>query len=188
MGEKEKQKNVLKTIFLILNAVKIMFEHFEHKADIGIRGKGHTLGEAFEECALALTEVLADSSRIQPKKSHVISLEATDNGALLVSFLNELLFLKDSKKMVYSKFRVRLGKENKVNDQAKQGFAGVAKPGVLQQKGNVREVVTLKATLFGEKINPNKHTLKTDAKAATYSELFAGEKNKEFIAQCVIDV
>ena len=148
-----------------------MHEHFEHKADIGIRGRGHTLSQAFEECALALTQILADTNLIQPKKSHVISLEGTDNGALLVSFLNELLFIKDKKKMIYSKFRVKLGKENKVDE-----------------KGKVTEVVTLKATLFGEKINPNKHALRTDAKAATYSELFAGEKNGEFIAQCIVDV
>jgi len=146
-------------------------EHFEHKADIGVRGRGHTLEAAFEECALSMVEVFVDTSRINPKKAHKIELEGTDNGALLVSFLNELLFLKDSKKRIYSKFRVKLGKEHKVDE-----------------KGNVKEVVTLKGTLFGEKINFNKHVFRTDVKAATYSELFAGEKNKEFIAQCVVDV
>ena len=148
-----------------------MFEHFEHKADVGVRGKGHTLDSAFEECALAMTEVFIDSTTINPKKAHKLELDSTDNAALLVSFLNELLFIKDSKKMIYSKFRVKLGKENKVDEN-----------------GGVKEVVTLKATLFGEKINSNKHTFRTDVKAATYSELFAGEKNNEFIAQCIVDV
>jgi SHS2 domain-containing protein len=148
-----------------------MFEHFEHKADIGVRGTGKTLAEAFEECAKAMTEIIADTSTINPKKSHVIELKANDYGALLVDFLNELLFLKDKKKFLYSKYRVKLGKEN-----------------IVDEGGAVKEKVTLKATIFGEKINFNKHSIKTDAKAATYSELFAGEKNNSFIAQCVIDV
>jgi SHS2 domain-containing protein len=147
------------------------FEHFEHKADIGIRGKGNTLNEAFEECATALMQIIANTNLIQPKKSHVIELKALDNEALLVAFLNELLFLKDKKKMIYSKFRVKTGKEQ-----------------VIDEKGNTKEVVILKATIFGEKINPNKHELKTDPKAATYSELYAGEKEGKFIAQCIIDV
>jgi SHS2 domain-containing protein len=148
-----------------------MFEHFEHKADIGVRGTGKTLAEAFEGCAQALTEIIADTKTINPKKSHVIELKALDNGALLVDFLNELLFIKDKKKMVFSKFRVKLGKEH-----------------VIDTAGNTKEKVTLKATIFGEKINFNKHSIKTDAKAATYSELFTGEKNGIFIAQCVVDV
>ncbi|MFA5930992.1 MAG: archease [archaeon] len=148
-----------------------MFEHFEHKADIGIRGKGNTLNQAFEECALALTAIMAEPSSIMLKKSHIIELNATDHGALLVSFLNELLFIKDKKKMIYAKFRIKLGKENIVNET-----------------GKVNEMVTLKATMFGEKINYNKHSIKVDPKAATYSELFAGEKNGQFIAQCIIDV
>jgi SHS2 domain-containing protein len=148
-----------------------MHEHFEHKADIGIRGVGKNLNEAFEECATALTDIIIDSNSVMPKKSHVISLNGTDNGALLVSFLNELLFLKDTKKMIYSKFRVKIGKEN-----------------IVDEKGQAKEVITLKATIFGEKINHNKHNVKVDAKAATYSELFVGEKNGQFIAQCVVDV
>jgi len=148
-----------------------MHEHFEHQADVGVRGTGITLSQAFEECAVALTEIIVDTRTIQPKKSHVLELNGTDNGALLVSFLNELLFIKDKKKMFYSKFRIKLGKEN-----------------IVDSSGNVKEMVTLKATCFGEKINRNKHALRTDPKAATYSELFAGEKNGQFIAQCVVDV
>ncbi len=148
-----------------------MHEHFEHKADVGIRGVGKSLNEAFEECAIALTGIMIDSNSVMPKKSHVINLSGTDGGALLVSFLNELLFLKDTKKMIYSKFRVKIGKES-----------------VVDAAGNTKEVVTLKATIFGEKINHNKHKVKVDAKAATYSELFVGEKNGQFIAQCIVDV
>jgi SHS2 domain-containing protein len=139
-----------------------MFEHFEHKADIGIRGKGQTIENAFEESAKALIEIMANIEKIEPKKSHVFEVRAVDNAALLVAFLNELLFLKDKKKMLFSKFRTKI---------------------VIEKDG-----LLLKATVFGEKIDAKKHQLKVEAKAATYSELLVEKKGNEWIAQCIIDV
>ena len=40
------------------------WEHFSHGSDIGVRGFGHPLEEAFEQAALALTAIVADISRI----------------------------------------------------------------------------------------------------------------------------
>jgi len=142
--------------------VKFLFENFEHKADIGARGKGKTMNEAFEECAKATISIMTDLHKIEPKKSHVISLKAKDEEALLVLFLNELLFLKDKKKMIYSQFRVTTKK--------------------------IESGLEMKAVVFGEKINSKIHEFKVDAKAATYSELKVAQEGKEWIAQCIIDV
>ncbi|MFA6269065.1 MAG: archease [archaeon] len=144
-----------------------MFEHFEHKADIGIRGKGSTIEHAFEEAAKALTQIMASVECVEPKKAHTFEVKATDRGALLVSFLNELLFLKDTKKMLYSKFRTKI---------------------TSHKNSSGEETFVLKATVFGEKIDSKKHSLKVDPKAATYSELLVEKKGNEWIAQCIIDV
>ncbi len=144
------------------------FEHFEHRADIGVRGRGKTESEAFEECAKAMTDVMADIDSIEPKKSHVLKLTAPDSSALLVKFLNELLFLKDTKKMLYSKIRVAITKNAGAEDK--------------------NEPFMLKATVFGEKIDAKKHGLKVDAKAATYTELKAEKEGNGWVAQCIIDV
>ena len=144
-----------------------MFETFENKADIGVRGKGKSVEQAFEECAKALTTVMADVYLVEPKKAHVFELKANDYGALLVSFLNEILFLKDKKKIIYSQFRVK----------------------ILPEKDSAgKEIFMLKATVFGEKIDSKKHSLKVDPKAATYSQLLVEKKGNEWIAQCIIDV
>ena len=37
------------------------WEHFPHDADVGIRGRGPTLAEAFEQAALALTGIVTDA-------------------------------------------------------------------------------------------------------------------------------
>ena len=41
------------------------WEHFAHGADVGVRGVGATLNEAFEQAALALTAVVADPAHIE---------------------------------------------------------------------------------------------------------------------------
>ena len=40
------------------------WEHFEHKADIGIRGFGDTLAAAFEQAALAMTAAIIDPAEV----------------------------------------------------------------------------------------------------------------------------
>ena len=50
------------------------------------------------------------------------------------------------------------------------------------------EGFVLRGTAYGEKINPEKHKLKTEVKGATYSGLKVAEENGKFIAQCVVDV
>ena len=56
-----------------------MFETFEHRADIGVRGKSKSIEGAFEECAKALTSIMANPEKIEPLKSHVINLSADDS-------------------------------------------------------------------------------------------------------------
>ena len=142
-----------------------MFELFEHKADIGVRGIGNTREQAFEECGKALFEAMVDTKKIQPLKNAKLSAKGTDLGALLVAYLNELLFLKDTKKMVYSKFRA------KIRDLG-------------EGKG-----LELEGVVFGEKFDAARHAPKTDAKAATYSQLLAEKRaDGKWVAQCIIDV
>ncbi len=144
------------------------FEHFEHRADIGVRGIGKTIEEAFGECAKGMYEIMADVNSIEPKKAHVFTVTASDKQALLVAFLNELLFIKDKKKMIYSKIRVNIY--------------------TILDDSKTSETWELKATVFGEKIDQKKHKIKVDAKAATYSELKVETQGDNWIAQCIIDV
>ena len=42
------------------------WEHFDHQADIGIRGYGRTMAEAFEQVGVALTAVITVPARVHP--------------------------------------------------------------------------------------------------------------------------
>ncbi|VVB76325.1 Protein archease [uncultured archaeon] len=139
-----------------------MYSTFENKADIGVRGKGTSLNTAFSECAKAMTSIMASLKKIAPKKKIVLEVKASDTQALLVAFLNELLFIKDAKQMIFSKFEVAV----EADEHGAQ----------------------LKAICFGEKINSKRHELMTEVKAATYSQLKVAKKGKEWVAQCIVDV
>lgn len=147
----------------------MVFETFANKADIGVRGKGNSMDSAFEECAKAMMSVMIDVESIELKKSHVLEIRAKDESALLISFLNELLFVKDKKKMIYGKFRVTISKEKNEGGENKEEFI-------------------LKATCFGEKIDLKKHNFKVDVKAPTYSELIVENNKGKWVVQCIVDV
>lgn len=139
-----------------------MFETFEHKADIGIRGYGKSREEAFAECAKAMFGVIGDIAKVKAGKGDSFGAKAESLESLLVNFLNELLYLHEVKGKLYSSFDVYI-----TNDG-----------GAWKAKGKA----------FGEKINSKKHSIKGGVKAASYHQLKVAEEKGKWVAQCVVDV
>jgi len=141
----------------------VKYGQFEHKADIGVRGYGKTIEEAFENGAKALFEIMVNLKKIEKKKKVKIKCQAANLEELFVEWLNALLSEAGIKNLIFSDFKInKIEKEN----------SGYALLGVAQ----------------GEKFNPTKHEPKIEAKAATYSQLEVGKKGKYYIAQTIIDV
>ena len=139
-----------------------MFETFEHKADVGVRGTGKTKEEAFAECAKAMFSVMVDLETIDSKEKIDIEIETNDLESLLVDFLNHLLYLRDVNETLFNKFDLYI-----INEE--DGWK-------------------LNGKVVGEKINKKKHDIKSDVKAASYHQLKVEEKNGKWLAQCVVDV
>jgi SHS2 domain-containing protein len=57
------------------------WEHFPHDADVGVRGIGETLVEAYEQAALAMTAAIADIDTVEPKTRVQLSCDAPDEPA-----------------------------------------------------------------------------------------------------------
>lgn len=72
------------------------FEILEHTADIGLGARGRTLQELFENAARGLLEILGAAAR-EGSDHDEIAVEADDSGALLVHFLDELIYLVDGR-------------------------------------------------------------------------------------------
>ena len=79
-------------------------------ADIAYYAYGKNLNELFENSALAIFELSAEVKTIDPKKKLQIKLENKNLDNLLYDFLSEILFLKDSKYMVFRNVKSKLMK------------------------------------------------------------------------------
>jgi SHS2 domain-containing protein len=69
------------------------FELLAHTADVGVRARGATLEEAFEQATVGLADVLG-AWRPQGAGAEAVAVEVTggDHGGLLVDWLNEVLW------------------------------------------------------------------------------------------------
>ena len=84
------------------------WEHFEHGADVGVRGFGATKAEAFEQAALALTAAVADPAAVRPLERIELACEAPDDELLLAEWLNALVYEMSTRRMLFSRFAVTL--------------------------------------------------------------------------------
>lgn len=138
---------------------KAQWQHFPHQADIGVRGIGETVEQAFEQAALAMTAVVADIESITPARSVRIRCEAPDRELLLVEWLNALVFEMASRNMLFSRFEVA------IDDEKLQG------------------------TAWGEPVDRARHHPAVEIKGATYTSLHVGQNEEGlWVAECVVDV
>ena len=130
-------------------------------ADIAYEAYGKSLNELFENAALAIFELSADVKTVDAKEKVEFNLENEKLDNLLYDFLSEILFLKDSRYMVFKNVKVSIA-EGKINK--------------------------LKAVLDGDSINPKKQKLENDIKAVTM-HMFELKKEKEkWKATIVVDI
>lgn len=130
-------------------------------ADIAYEAYGKDLNELFENAAMAIFELSAKINTIDAKKKIEFEVENEKIDNLLYDFLSEILFLKDSKYMVFKNVKVEI-KENKHFE--------------------------LKAFLEGDTINPEKQQLENDIKAVTM-HMFELKKVKDgYKATVVVDI
>jgi len=76
------------------------YKFFDHTADAKFQAYGKSLDEAFSNAAVAMFSAMLDTEKVKPKMHEEISVEGKDNKQLLYSFLEELLFLLDTKGFV----------------------------------------------------------------------------------------
>jgi len=137
------------------------FEFLEHVADLRFMAYGKSLNDCFQNSAKAMFSAISDLKSIDEKDMKRIALEAEDLEVLLHDFLSELLFLFETRGLLFKKFHVSIDRN--------KGYR-------------------LKAELYGEKFNPKKHEIKTEIKAVTYHEMLIERRNKEWVAEVLCDI
>ncbi|MGH2676680.1 MAG: archease [Actinomycetota bacterium] len=90
------------------------FEVLEHTADIGLRMRGATLEELFEAAGEGLATLQGAWFPGQGQGERV-TVRATDRAALLVAWLDELLFISESRDVVFGGFDVHTVGEDELD-------------------------------------------------------------------------
>jgi len=135
------------------------WEHFDHQADIGVRGYGRTMAEAFEQVAVALTAVITPPEGVAEDNLVFVRCAAPDRELLLADWLNAVLSEMSALRMVFSRFEV------------------------------VIEGARLEAKLWGEIIDQHRHQPVVEVKGASYHHLQVTQhEDGQWMAQCVVDV
>jgi SHS2 domain-containing protein len=139
------------------------FRFLEHTADAYVEAYGSSLEEAFENAALASTEVMTDVEKVEARDEEKFVVEAPDEPALLYSWLEELLLEFELKRKLYSRFEV-----SGIEETAK-GFR-------------------LRARAWGEKYDPEKHPSKVAVKAVTYHRMEIVKKPESVTVRFILDI
>jgi tRNA nucleotidyltransferase (CCA-adding enzyme) len=135
------------------------WEHYEHEADMGVRGTGATLAAAFEQAALAMTAVITEPRAIEARHAVAVRCEAPDRELLLVDWLNALVYEMATRRMLFGRFEVHI------------------------------EDGRLEATAWGEPVDRARHVPAVEIKGATYTSLKVEQREDGlWMAQTVVDV
>jgi len=83
------------------------FKFLEHTADAKFQAYGKTLDKAFENAALAMFNVMY-KGKVKKTGKYKIKVKGSDKESLLYNFLEELLFLLDTKSFFLSSAKVKI--------------------------------------------------------------------------------
>ena len=134
------------------------FETFAHDADVGVRGRGATLAEAFANAGRALTAVVTDPASVREVLAVEIACEASDPELLLFDWLNALVFEMATRRVLFARYEVKV------------------------------EGALLRARGFGEPVDVGRHQPAVEVKGATWTGMRVAREGGAWIAECVVDV
>lgn len=130
-----------------------------HTADIGLDAYGKTLPELFENAATGMFSLLIDPAEVSTALQERVRVEAKDQSALLVAWLNELIFLFQTQHMALCGFHISRFSET-----------------------------GLEAHVEGELIDPHRHHPLREIKSATYHELSVDKTREGYKGHILFDV
>lgn len=130
-------------------------------ADRAFVAFGETLEQAFANAALAMTEIITDTTKINNKEERKIHLGAHDDKSLLYDWLSEILFIFDTEHLVFSEY-------NNIT--------------ITHEKDEKWE---LNATIRGEAFAG--HELRGEVKAITYHKMEIVKTKEGYKVQVIVD-
>lgn len=134
-------------------------EYLEFAGDARVRVRADSLAGLFAIAARGLTGIMTDPDGIESRLRQTLALEAPDLEALLVDWLNELVFLFETRGLLVADCQLE-----------------VSPPGKLR------------AELAGETYDPDRHPIETVVKAVTHHGLSIRQLPDSWLAEVVVDL
>lgn len=135
------------------------YEPIPHTADIGFKVRGKNLAELFANAAFGLTDSMVVIGEIKPDQTVTVQLQAENLEELLVKWLEEVLFLFETKNIAGLEFQIKFCDKN-----------------------------SLRADIKGVDWDEQKQPLKTQIKAVTFHGLEVVKTKEGYEAQIILDV
>jgi SHS2 domain-containing protein len=135
------------------------WETFEHEADIGLIVRGRDGPDLFAQAGLALYELVCDLEAVEQRDRYPLAGHADGVEALLVDWLNDLVFLFEARSVVCGGFSFESWSET--------AYAAAA---------------------LGEPVDPARHAPRDLVKAATYHGLSVTATADGLEARVILDV
>ncbi len=135
------------------------FDTFEHTADVGLEVWAEDMPGLFKEAARGFISLLADPTGVRKEREVEVTAGAEEADEMLVSWLEEILYIVDVEGLVLCDVRV---------DEMNEG--------------------EIKGTVRGEPLDRQRHELRNDIKAVTYHDLRIEETESGLRTRIVFDV
>ena len=137
-----------------------MYKFLEHRSDQLVEIEADSVEQLFEDAAAAFFDTIVEISKVEPNEEFEFEFCEKDIESLLYRFLNELLYLFDTKKVVFSKFNANFDEED----------------------------VCIDISMWGEYFNPDKHSPKQEIKAITLHEFEVKKEGDKWKARFLFDL
>ena len=150
------------------NESKLKYDYFDVTADIGFYAYGKSLEEAYENAGLAMFNVITDIKKVKKQESKEFEIVSEDLVSLLYDYLEELLFLQDTEFLFFSDFNINIEK-------------------IVDENSSSLENYKLTCSAYGEEINWDVHTHKSEVKAITFHKMCVKEEDGVFRLRTILD-
>ena len=135
------------------------YEFINHTADIGIKVRGFSRKEMFENAARAMFDLIVDLDTVETRNQMAIEIRGGELEELLADWLRDLLYRYNGDKYLLKEFKIEK----------------------ISPRG-------LKARVRGEKLDMSRHSLRREIKAVTYHDLKIRKLNRQWQAQIIFDI
>jgi len=135
------------------------FRYLDHTGDLGIELSARSPETLFERAGEAFTEILTDPDTVRPSATVEIAVEGGDLEQLLVEWLTELIYRFDAQGWLFRRYRIRSLDDHRLDGTAE-----------------------------GEPYDPDRHTIRTTVKGATYHQLEVTRTEDGWKARVIFDL